>query len=120
MSAALRQRAQPPAGSKYFIALSDLSGAIYELSDSRFLPHPLLSTGTSTTSGTVMLDMGKSFTQAQISSISTGTVYHKVKFVGTRFAPLFSAPDAYVETVNTNGNTTGSPGAGFGRIARLG
>lgn len=120
MSAALRQRAQTPAGSKYFIALNDLSGAIYELSDSQFLPHSLLSTGTSTTSGTVMLDMGKTYTHAQISSISTGTVYHKVKFVGTRFAPLFSAPDAYVETVNTNGNTGGSPGAGFGRIARLG
>lgn len=117
---ALRQRAQTPAGSKYFIALNDLSGAIYQLSDSQFVKHTNMYSTTSTTAGTVMIDMGKSFTQAQISSISTGTVYHKVKFVGARFAPLFSAPDAYVESVNTNGNTGGSPGAGFGRIARLG
>ena len=117
---AIRQRAQTPAGSKYFVALSDLSGSIYQLSDSQFIKHTSLYSTTSTTTGTVMVDMGKTYTNAQLSSVSAGTVYHQVKFVGARFASVYSAPATYVEIVGTNGNASTAGNAGFGRIARLG
>lgn len=95
MSAVLRQRAMIPSGSGYYVARSSLSASVFMLSDGNFVVH----TATLPVDpGTVLKDMGVSYTTVNMSSVAAGVVYHKVKFIG---AANFSAADAYVNIINS-------------------
>lgn len=112
----LRHRVQIPSDSKYYVALSDLSGHIFTLSNNTaFVAHPSISQSTNTKAGTVMKDMGKRLRVADVATLSAGVAMVKVKFFGPNFDANFSMADAYVGI-----NSDPSVATASSAIARLG
>jgi len=99
MTTVLRQRAQVPLGSQYYIAIDDISSAdVYSYSDSQFIVHP---SNVSALTGAVLQDMGK-------AEVSSGLTFKKVKFL--TYAN-YSVSDTYVELIDATGTS---------KIARMG